>query len=131
MLHFRSTHLSHTLGSGFHYTMYIGISRYRTLTVVWTEIYGSYVMCDLIVRENTAHVPRIKCSPNLRKHVKWHCEVTYMKSLITSARNRQIRRLHASYLQYPHSLEPYSIWDVSVYVDIGPDCPLNDNHRQF
>ena len=42
---------------------------------VLTEMYGNYVMCDIIVRKNTnivhfscymgntAHVPRIKCSP--------------------------------------------------------------------
>ena len=67
--------LSHTLCCGFHYETYIGISPYHTLAVVCTGMYGSYVMCDLIVWENTnvvnfscdkrkkAHVPRIKCSP--------------------------------------------------------------------
>ena len=44
---------SHNLCSGFHYETYIGISLYRTLAVVWIEMYGSYVMCDLIVWENT------------------------------------------------------------------------------
>ena len=34
---------------------YIGISPYHTLVVglVLTEMYGSYVMCDLVVWENT------------------------------------------------------------------------------
>ena len=33
--------------------MYIGISPYRTLAVVWTVMYDSYVMCDLIGWEYT------------------------------------------------------------------------------
>ena len=32
---------------------YISISPYRTLAVAWTEIYGNYVICDVIVWENT------------------------------------------------------------------------------
>ena len=44
---------SHTLGSDFHYETYVGISPYRTLAVLWIALYGSYVMCDLIVWENT------------------------------------------------------------------------------
>ena len=41
----------HTLCSDFQYETYIGISPYRTLSVVWTAIYGSYLMLLYRVRK--------------------------------------------------------------------------------
>ena len=58
--------------SVFHYETYIGISPYYTFA--WTAMYGSYVICDLIVWENTNTV---KYSTHKRvlhfpiSHSKW------------------------------------------------------------
>ena len=52
---------SHTVCCGFPQETYIGISPYRTLAVALTAIYGSYVMCDMIVWENT-NVIHISCN---------------------------------------------------------------------
>ena len=54
--------ISHTMRDSIYFShthwfplwdVYIGISPYRTLAVDWTAIYGSYVICNLIVLENT------------------------------------------------------------------------------
>ena len=63
----------------------IGTSPYHTLAVYWSAIYGSYVMCDLIVWENTTlfiipviwenavglNVKWINCSPKGSQLSNW------------------------------------------------------------
>ena len=75
---------SHTLCIGFHYETYIGIGPYRSLAVDWEQCLVGYVMCDLIVWENTnvvhfscdicentAHVQWIRCSPKGSHLIHW------------------------------------------------------------
>ena len=53
MQHWDFDHFLSVLCCGFHYETYIGISPYRTLAVDWAQCMVVYVMCELIVCENT------------------------------------------------------------------------------
>ena len=77
------TPLSHTLRSDFHYETYIGISPYRTLAVV--ELQSMEIMevmtwsCEKMqtlfifraIKQNTAHVQWIRCSPKGSHLINW------------------------------------------------------------